>query len=77
MTAVLSSGSMDTKPEKYHVYKRRWYILLLHSTFSLLQCWIWITFGPITFATQFAYDWSDGTIVRVPSDLQACGNLEV
>ena len=55
---------MDSKPQ-YHVYKRRWYILLLFSTFSLHQCWVWSTFGPIAFAVQFAYDWSDGTVAMM------------
>ena len=58
---------MEDEPGKYHVYKRRWYILCLFSLFAFLQCFIWNTFGPLTYAVEFAYKWGDETIAMMPN----------
>lgn len=44
------------------MYRRRWYILLLFSLFSVFTCFIWNSLSPITYAIQLSYGWSDGTI---------------
>lgn len=47
--------------------KLRWYILLVFSILCLHQCLIWNTFGPVAFAVQFAYGWSDATVAMMPN----------
>eukprot|EP00095_Tigriopus_kingsejongensis_P006891 maker-scaffold125_size330479-snap-gene-2.12 protein:Tk06891 transcript:maker-scaffold125_size330479-snap-gene-2.12-mRNA-1 annotation:"hypothetical protein DAPPUDRAFT_102163" len=58
---------LHTPHEEFQVYKRRWYFLLIYSVFCLHQCLVWNTFGPIAFAVQFAYDWSDSTLAMMPN----------
>ncbi len=47
------------------MYARRWYILLLFASLEFTQCLVWSTFGPIAFATKFAYGWSDATLAMM------------
>jgi len=41
-----------------HVYKRRWYILLVFSLVAILQDTVWNTWGPIDHTAIFLYGWS-------------------
>lgn len=45
-----------------HVYKRRWYILLMFSLLDSIQAAVWIQWGPIAAAAEQAYGWTDGTL---------------
>jgi len=44
--------------QETHVFKRRWYILLLFSLVALLQDTVWNTWGPIDHTAIFLYGWS-------------------
>ncbi len=49
----------------YHAYPVRWYILFVFSALAFHQAFVWNTFGPIAFAVQRGYDWSDGTVATM------------
>jgi len=55
-----SPGPVETK-----VFKRRWYILALYSLLCCHQCTVWNTYGPITKAVMYAYDWPNSTIAMM------------
>ncbi|KAK7100800.1 solute carrier family 49 member 4 homolog isoform X2 [Littorina saxatilis] len=55
-----SRTNVDFKDET-HVYKRRWYILIVFSLLAATQGGVWNTFGPIASTTQDALDWSTAT----------------
>lgn len=43
-----------------HVYKRRWYILLVYCLLTLTQAMLWNTWGPIATSSHQAFGWKDG-----------------
>jgi len=53
-----AEGGAPLLPQQTHVFKRRWYILLLFSMVALLQDTIWNTWGPIDHTAIFLYGWS-------------------
>ena len=48
--------------EKFKVYKRRWYILLLFFICSAVNGMKWNTWSPIQGTSQVVFGWSDTTI---------------
>ncbi|XP_033744145.1 solute carrier family 49 member 4-like [Pecten maximus] len=47
---------------KTHVYKRRWYVLLIFSLVAAVQGGYWNTWGPIAASTEEAFGWDDADI---------------
>lgn len=45
-----------------HVYKRRWYVLLVFSLVAAVQGGYWNTWGPIAASTEEAFGWDDADI---------------
>ncbi|BFZ06376.1 hypothetical protein BsWGS_09415 [Bradybaena similaris] len=46
----------------YKVYKRRWYILFIFSTYAFTESAVWNTWGPISTTSENAFNWTDSTI---------------
>ncbi|XP_059165974.1 solute carrier family 49 member 4 homolog [Physella acuta] len=44
------------------LYKRRWYVLILYSTYTCFQSTVWNTWGPISNSSEEAFGWTDETI---------------
>ncbi|BFZ22592.1 hypothetical protein BsWGS_25631 [Bradybaena similaris] len=47
---------------RFHVYKRRWYMLVMYSLFGFTQSAVWNTWGPISTTCEEAFGWTDETI---------------
>ncbi|OWF51146.1 disrupted in renal carcinoma protein 2-like [Mizuhopecten yessoensis] len=45
-----------------HVYKRRWYVLVVFSLVAAIQGGYWNTWGPIAASTEEAFGWDDADI---------------
>jgi len=43
---------------RIHVFKRRWYILVLFSLVNMMQIMIYNTWGPLATSAQIAFGWS-------------------
>lgn len=52
----------ETKDKEVKIYWQRWYILALFSLFTMEQCAVWNTFGPIAASAKKVYGFSDSTI---------------
>eukprot|EP01095_Lingulamoeba_sp_RSL-Kostka_P011060 TRINITY_DN4121_c0_g1_i1.p1 TRINITY_DN4121_c0_g1~~TRINITY_DN4121_c0_g1_i1.p1 ORF type:complete len:203 (-),score=15.87 TRINITY_DN4121_c0_g1_i1:678-1286(-) len=54
-----------TKNQEFRSYKKRWYLLLLFSIISFLQCLIWFTFSPTATIVEEYYDIGDRDVDRL------------
>ncbi|KAK7093171.1 solute carrier family 49 member 4 homolog [Littorina saxatilis] len=60
---VVSHDGGNTRGEdETHVYRRRWYILILFSLMCGTQGGVWNTFGPISSTAEDAFDWDTSNI---------------
>ncbi|KAK7093169.1 hypothetical protein V1264_008811 [Littorina saxatilis] len=60
---VVSHDGGNTRGEdETHVYRRRWYILILFSLMCGTQGCVWNTFGPISSTAEDAFDWDTSNI---------------
>lgn len=60
-TTVTHQSVIDPDTET-HVYKRRWYVLIVYSLLAFTQNGVWNTWGPIAASTEDAFGWSDADI---------------
>ncbi|XP_033742487.1 solute carrier family 49 member 4 homolog [Pecten maximus] len=62
--AVVQDHSTNTSipPTQTHVYKRRWYVLLVFSILAGCQGCAWNTWGPIAASSEEAFGWDDADI---------------
>ncbi|XP_048777520.1 solute carrier family 49 member 4-like isoform X2 [Ostrea edulis] len=60
-TTVVHQSVIDPDKET-HVYKRRWYVLLVYCLVAFTQGGYWNTWGPIAATSEDAFGWSDADI---------------
>ncbi|XP_061164418.1 solute carrier family 49 member 4 homolog [Saccostrea echinata] len=60
-TTVTPQSVIDPDTET-HIYKRRWYVLIVYSLLAFTQGGYWNTWGPIAATSEDAFGWSDADI---------------
>jgi len=51
--------------QSHVVYKSRWYIISLVSMATVLNNYLWATYGPISESAKLVYGWSEDTLFLV------------
>ncbi|CAL1548522.1 unnamed protein product [Lymnaea stagnalis] len=64
-TSDEDAGEQKEDKNSIRVYKRRWYILIMYSTYTCLQSIVWNTWGPISTSCEEAFGWSNETIAML------------
>lgn len=57
------------------VYKSRWYILIMVSIASVLNNFLWATWGPISDSAKLVYHWNENTLFWVVNSGNITGFL--
>merc|ERR1712110_696834 len=57
---MITMGQAEIKTS---VYWQRWWILLIFSLFTMWQCAVWNTWGPLADTAKKTFGWSNGTMV--------------
>ena len=47
------------------IYRRRWYLLAVFSAFSMIQCAVWNTWGPVAHPAMVVFHWQQQDIAML------------